>query len=169
MKVEHYKAAVKTASIGKKLPDALYVHRSALGEDSLLLMYLGMAWKLAGTETQWNLAKFDRHKAAISLLWYPGFETEAHPAQHNSVHVNLQTGKVTPRSYANAKNAPILHRKELFVSDDYPLREEFIALTEQEEDIGLLKECSKVGFRNQWELRCAHRGVSFEGNRLLLT
>lgn len=165
-----YKSAVQNYNYGKKLPDAIYMHKEALpGHLAPFVRQAEAIAAKAGHQIRWNLLKFARRKAAISLLWYPGFDEEAHPAQHSSVHVNLETWRVTPRNYVGAKNAPILHRKELFVSPAYHLFGTFVALTESEEKIGLLKECSKVGFRRQWQERCTHWGLYFDGNRMFRT
>jgi DNA phosphorothioation-associated putative methyltransferase len=169
MNLETYKSAVKNCKLGKKLPDALYIHRSALQNTGLLNDVATGAQERASKEIpglQWNLVKFHRYKMVLSLLWYPHFDSEAHPALHQSVVVNLFTGEMTRRNYASSKNPPILHRKELFLIPGYPLFNDFERLTEQEEDMGLLKECSKVGFRNQWLERCSSMDVSFDGNKV---
>ncbi|MBD3262539.1 MAG: hypothetical protein GF334_12875 [Candidatus Altiarchaeales archaeon] len=167
LNINTYKQAVKEFPNGKTLPDALYIHRSALS--GMLLDLALEAFERASEQIeglQFNLVKFHRYKPVLSLLWYPTFDSEAHPALHRTVIVNLSTWEMTQRSYMNSKNPPILHRKELFLLPNYPLFEDFVSLTREEEEIGLLKECSKVGFRRQWEERCSSRGVSFDGNRM---
>ena len=167
--LEVYKKCIKQCRVGKRLPDAIYLHRSTLSGGVIpvgMIFWTQTAKKLAGNP-EWDLVKFDRHKQAISFLQYPLFDEDAHPALHSSTRVDLVTEKVTRRQYK--KNRPSLHRKELFVLEDYPLYQEFIALTKKEEKIGLLKDCSKVGFKKQWDERCSDRGIFFQGNQMEMT
>lgn len=170
MNLEAYKQTIKNCDLGKKLPDAIYIHRATLKAYSktapidLLVLWTQKAARRA--RTRWNIAKFSRRKPAVSLLYYPEFDRQAHPALVESAHVDLVTKKVTKRRYKYSKNPPILHRKELFVHPEHHLYETFKALTEQEEALGLLKECSKVGFRTLWRARCAKQGILFKGHRI---
>jgi hypothetical protein len=52
---------------------------------------------------------------------------------------------VVYRDYDTSENPPILHRKETFVTPDYPLYEKFAKLTHQEENWGLLDDTSTIG------------------------
>ena len=49
------------------------------------------------------------------------------------------------RDYAQADNPPLLHRKECFVSETYPRRADFAALTLAETEAGLLSDPAGMG------------------------
>jgi hypothetical protein len=106
---------------------------------------------------QATLVKFSFHKPQIVYLFYPDFDTEAHPALQSSIQINL-----TPSRPANGITAPptippVLHRKETFVTSDYPRYDTFAWLTKQEEVLGLLDASRGIGFRNAWEQRLQER------------
>ncbi len=59
------------------------------------------------------------------------------------------------RGYSNTENPFIVHRKETFVTPDYPHYQQFAALTRQEEALGLLDNPRAIGTRLAWEERLA--------------
>jgi hypothetical protein len=73
--------ACRNSSVGKLLPNALYVHRSALESlDPLLRIYEGCARAYLGEIDGANLIKLHRHSGAVSYLVYPDFQTDPRPA-----------------------------------------------------------------------------------------
>ncbi len=73
--------ACRRSAVGKLLPTALYVHRTALEAlDPLLRVYEGCARAYLGTLDGANLIKLHRHSGKVSYLFYPDFETDPHPA-----------------------------------------------------------------------------------------
>ncbi len=161
-------AACAEAPVGKVTQDALYVHRSALPElPPVLRVFEGCARVLVGEVDDANILKLRRHKPRISYLQYPDFEKEPHPALEQSLLVRLDDLSLSIRSYSESDNPPILHRKELFVSDDHPRRETFERLSRQEERHGLLDDPVGIGWRQNWQERLAERGFKLRGHRLL--
>ena len=138
--VESIAKICRSSSVGKLLPDALYVHDSAL---SLLPLSLQNLEKKASASMEPSqratLIKFSLTKPQLSYLFYPNFDHDPHPTLYTSIKVDLATGEATTRSYAQTANPPILHRKETFISPDHPLYETFRYLTYQEEVLGLLR------------------------------
>lgn len=127
--------------IGKKLPTAFYIHVSALGAlHPQLQDYEQKARQIAPDIGNANVIKFILDEPKISYLSYPNFDIDPHPALRASLQVNLKTQEVSYRNYSNSENPPILHRKETFVTPDYPHYEKFAHLTQQEEKIGLLEK-----------------------------
>jgi DNA phosphorothioation-associated putative methyltransferase len=112
-----------------------------------------------------QLVKFSNYDDKISLLSYPGFDTESCPKLARSWTVYISSGKVTCRTY-NQDNAPILHRKELLVGSSYPNLREFEQLTEGLEDIGMFDEPTKIGFSRRWEQMLKNKGYMIEGHVL---
>lgn len=138
--------------IGKRLPNALYVHVSALEAlNPQLRLYEGCASRTIGRLDGATLIKFQTNQPKISYLFYPDFDTDPHPALHTSMQIDLRDLQVIYRDYDASENPPILHRKETFVTPDYPLYEKFAKLTRQEEQWGLLDETQTIGTRKGWQ------------------
>jgi DNA phosphorothioation-associated putative methyltransferase len=156
------------SKVGKLLPDALYVHVSALDSlDPLLQEYEREAREIASRPEGITLVKFNLEKPSISYLLYPEFDNDPHPALQVSIQVNLQSCEVNYRDYSEAGNPFILHRKETFVATDYPHYQQFTALTRQEEALGLLDNPRAIGTRLAWEERLARFKVAFQGHTLI--
>ncbi len=156
------------SEVGKHLPSALYVHVSALPSlDPRLQIYEESA-KFARAQQNINVVKFSTDKLKISYLFYPDFDTHPHPALQASIVVNLQTLETSYRDYRTSDNPPILHRKETFVTPDYPLYEQFAALTHHEQALGLLSNATAIGTRVLWEQRLELLGVELQGHNLIV-
>jgi DNA phosphorothioation-associated putative methyltransferase len=156
------------SKVGKLLPDALYVHVSALESlDPLLQRYESEAREIVSYSEGITLVKFNLEKPSISYLLYPEFDSDPHPALQSSIQVNLQSREVNCRNYGDADNPFILHRKETFVTSDYPHYPQFAALTRQEEALGLLDNPRAIGTRLAWEERLARFKVAFQGHTLI--
>lgn len=156
------------SKVGKLLPDALYVHISALSAlDPLLQAYESEACQVATLVEVATLVKFSTEKPSLSYLVYPDFDADPHPALQASIQVDLRNRKVTHRHYSDTDNPFILHRKEHFVATDYPLYQQFAALTRQEEALGLLDQPRSIGTRLAWEQRLAQCNVAFQGHTLV--
>ncbi|MGB3208385.1 MAG: DNA phosphorothioation-associated putative methyltransferase [Crinalium sp.] len=168
-KPEVIKTACQKSKIGKRLPTALYVHVSALAElDPLLRTYEGCASRTIGRMDGATLIKFHTNKPKISYLFYPDFDTDPHPALQTSMQIDLQDLNVRYRDYSKSQNPPILHRKETFVTPNYPLYEEFAQLTSEEEAAGLLKNTSDIGTRDGWQNRLTQYQVEIREHQVYL-
>jgi len=141
----------QNSPIGKKLPFALYVHITALKAlaPELKTYETSASQKLDCAETA-TLIKFHTNQPKISYLFYPDFDIDPHPALKSSIQVDLETGEVKYQDYSNRDNPPILHRKETFVTPDYPHYQKFAQLTKSEESLGLLQYTSRIGNRQGW-------------------
>lgn len=128
------------SSLGKKLPNALYIHRSALPELNIVLrIYEQLSRFYLPSFKPFTLIKFHTNQSLISYLFYPDFDQDPHPALTASFQVNVKTGQVNIMDYSNSDNPPILHRKETFVTPNYPNYQKFKQLTKTEERLGLLE------------------------------
>lgn len=160
--------ACRRATVGKLLPDDLYVHRSALdGLGPLLRIYEGCGRAYLGEVEGANLVKIHRRSGKLSYLVYPDFEADPHPALLRCVRLCLRTRQIECYDYAASANPPVLHRKESFLLPDDPLYARFARLTAQEERHGLLEDASGIGTRNGWAWRLAERGFALKGHRLV--
>ena len=159
--------ACRDVSVGKLLPDALYVHRSAVEHlPPVLRVYEGCARQLAGAVEGLTLVKLFRRRARVSYLAYEDFDRVAHPALRSAVVADLKRLDLHFHEYTSSSNPSVLHRKELFVADDYPARHLFARLTAREERLGLLGDSSTIGTRNGWLAVLSKNGVSIHGHRI---
>ena len=174
--------ACRSSTIGKLLPDALYVHVSAMqvaGADTSpslsqeLRDYEAKARSVCApvsvpvsAQSRATLVKFSLSKPQVVYLFYPDFNIDPHPALQCSIQVNLKTMTATARDYSTTANPPILHRKDAFVRSDYPLYLKFLHLTQQEEVLGLLDDSRTIGFRQAWEQRLRDRQIEIHDHCL---
>jgi DNA phosphorothioation-associated putative methyltransferase len=159
-------ARAAASTVGKVLPDAIYLHVSATPALSpLLRVYLGCGGVLTGTVPA-DVIKLHRQRRKISYLFYPGFERDPHPALHASLVVDLQTFDIRFRDFRNSANPPILHRKETLLEREHPLYPKFARLTAQEERADLLG-LPGIGRRDAWTKLLQEEGWRLAGHRLL--
>lgn len=162
------RAAALRSDTGKLTPSAIYVHTSALDRlPPLLRLYEGCAQGYIGRVEGANLIKLHTGEPKVSYLSYPEFDADPHPALAHSLTVHLQTFRVREREYREARNPPILHRKETFIAGDHPLHAKFARLTRQEEARGLYEDTARIGTRQGWEEALAARGVTLRGHRVV--
>lgn len=159
--------ACKRSTIGKLLPDDLYVHRSALDSlEPILRIYEGCGQAYLGEVEGANIVKIHRRSGKLSYLVYPNFESDPHPALFRSVRLNLRTRQIESYEYGQSANPPILHRKESFLLPSHESHAKFARLTAQEEKLGLLEDASRIGTREGWSERLTERGYALRGHRL---
>ena len=136
------------STLGKLLPNALYVHRSALDRlEPLLRVYEGCARAYLGEMEGANIIKLHRFSGKVSYLFYPSFDAQEHPALLRAVKVSLRSLQLDCYDYGSTANPPILHRKETFVPEDYPGYATFATLTREEEERDLLTDTARIGTR----------------------
>ena len=160
-------AALKS-EVGKKMPEAIYVHVDA--RDSLppvLRVYEGCARVLLGNVLDATLVKLRLTQPSVSYLVYDAFDRDPHPALRSATNVDFTTRRVRRRDYEDSANPPVLHRKEEFVPKDYPGREKFARLTRQEESRGLYVNPSGIGTRDGWSAVVERSGFELRGHRLV--
>ena len=160
--------ACREAGVGKLLPDALYVHHTAVGHlPPVLRVYEGCGRQLAGAVEGLTLVKLFRRRARVSYLVYEDFDRHPHPALRQAFVADLRRLDLRRHDYRQTPNPPILHRKELFVADDYPARALFARLTAREERLRLLAATSAIGTRDGWRAVLARHGVTTRGHRIV--
>ena len=158
--------SAKTVDFGKLTPEALYIHDEVLERLPPILRALeGCARVFIGEVEGANLIKLDRQRPKISYLSYPDFDEVAHPTLAFSVVIWLDTMIAKFYDFSGRANPPILHRKETFVSSDYPHRDKFERLTRQEEKRGLLDRDS-IGTLRGWEELLQEEGFTVAGHVL---
>ena len=139
--------------IGKQLPDAVYIHKSAFTHipEALATLTSQMANMFEIADKDWNLVKFSKQSFKVTFLSYPRFDEYAYPELQHSYTVDLQRLSVRKANYAKSDNPPILHRKETFVNEDYPLYALFKEITTEGEEAGLYEKPRSIGFKQNWQ------------------
>jgi DNA phosphorothioation-associated putative methyltransferase len=156
----------ETSCVGKKLPDALYVHCSAEELLPAVLRLLLFAARQVVGDVEYNVSKISSDGRSISLLSYENFEDDPHPALLYSVRVYLPRAEYAIRNYSSSVNPPILHRKELLVDSLHPMYRVFRDLSEEEERLGLLSS-PNIGTRLGWSATLEEGGVVIDGHRVI--
>ncbi|MEO1669173.1 MAG: DNA phosphorothioation-associated putative methyltransferase [Cyanobacteria bacterium J06631_2] len=160
-------SSCKNSTVGKHLPNALYVHSDALAElDPMLKDYESRGRNFVNNFDCATIVKFGIDRPKISYLYYPDFDRDPHPQLHQSIVVDLVTEQVTVRQYHNSHNPPILHRKETFVGKNYPLYETFAELTREEVALGLLDNSRHIGTLQEWTRLLLQQGVTLIGHHV---
>jgi DNA phosphorothioation-associated putative methyltransferase len=155
-------------AVGKKTPNALYLHKSLLPLlPPILRVYEGCARSYMGAVDAANVIKLHRHRPQISYLLYREFDRSPHPVLSASLVVPLQTFRVQYRDYRQVENPPILHRKEDLLPPDHPDRQKLERLSRSEEKYGLYDRPEQIGTRNAWLDLLAQKGVRHAGHRLV--
>lgn len=159
-------AACRESSVGKLLPEDLYVHRTAEDDLPALLRIVVFAAQRIVGDLPYDLVKISIDGRKVSFLSYPNFDTDPHPRLAKAVKVYLPKADYVVRDYQMSPNPPILHRKETFVSRSYPYYEQFKQLTEQEEQLELLSS-NTIGLQLGWEAMLRAKGVRLEGHQIV--
>ncbi len=162
MDKDQYFSLVSDLRLGKRLPGATYVHRSALREVSAPIYDLvESAASHAGIgPRQWNVVKLSTRDQRVSLLHYKNFFESPFPELSRSHIVDLANGQARSTDYSRSDNPPILHRKELLLSPTHKRVPEYQRLTESAEAAGLFADSKKIGFRKQWHRLIKNKGLA---------
>ena len=155
-----FKKLVNSISIGKTLPDAVYIHRTSIetipNELQALLKEISKTYKIP--KAKWTIIKLNKRDYKLSFLYYPEFDTQSYPSLNKSHAIDLERDKLRVVDYSKSENPPILHRKETFVLPTYPLYETFIEITQEGEAIGLYENTKSIGFKQNWHRLIAKKG-----------
>ena len=160
MEFKEYKEIVKNIPVGKQLPDAVYIHESAIDTlpKKLGAHFAQTIIELGLEDENWNILKFLKRDHKVTLLNYPGFLKDAYPSLHTSYTVDFGQKKFRKADYSKSDNPPILHRKETFVKTDHPDIPTFQDITAEGEAIGLYEKTSRIGFKQNWERLIKSKG-----------
>lgn len=130
---------------------------------------LSVALQRVPEDFQWSVLKISgQDDQTFSFLDYQEFSAVAFPELRASLLVHLAEEGAKLRKYSN-ENPPILHRKELLLAPDHPLRDEFAKLTQSLESNGLFKNMANKGTRRIWMETLAEAGLTVEGPNVVLS
>jgi len=140
------------SKIGKKLPNSLWVHISALqAVDPLLRLYEGCASRTIGRLEEANVIKFHIKTPKISYLFYPDFDIDPHPILSKLMTIDLRDLHVTYQDYDIDDDPPILHQIHTLVTPDYPQYDKLVKLNSQEENWGILENWQSISHLSGWK------------------
>jgi len=168
MEFPQYRKFVKEITVGKQLPDAVYLHESALEAlPTPLFNYLNQVQKALNiTSNGWNVIKFFKRDFKFSLLNYPNFLEDSYPVLNSSITVDISREIVRENDYSKSNNPPIIHRKETFILKTHPLYNKYVEITQEGEKAGLYENTKRIGFKNNWEALIKKKGYRLVNGRL---
>lgn len=157
---------------GKRLPDAVYLHRDAVPGLTPALRDAVEAAEAAAGRPAWDVVKFGRSAPVVSLLAYPEFWTDPFPGLRQSWRVDLSTGSVKTMVFRPGPSQWILHRKEEMLPSGHPARAALERLTRDLEQAGAFGHglppaqrralLSRIGRRGTWDAHLARLGIAVE-------
>lgn len=118
-------------------------------------------------EGRYNVLKLDSVTQSVTFLNYPGYFDTAFPRLLEYWTVSIERESVQYRTFANSLNPPVLHRKELLLSETHFRTREYERLTASAEDIGLFDNPHLIGFSRAWDDLLKTRGYEVVGHALL--
>lgn len=163
--------------VGKKIVSDYYVHRNYVDriKRELFSLYELARSELSSRQDQeWNILKVNKRERKVSFLEYPNYDTEAHPELRQSISVNLSESP--PIIRITKGRGYILHRKELFIDEDYPYYRKFQDFTKKEEAYDLLdtktvfkgkKLGTIMGRKEAWEEWLAFNKIKIVNHEIL--
>ena len=168
MNATQFKELVDSLTVGKHLPDAIYLHKDAFSAlPTLLAKFIKViAQALKVPETEWNVVKLGRKEFRLSLLDYPSFYSDSYPSLRQSVSVDLSKLQQRVTRYDAHDNPPILHRKEHFILPEHPEYANFCMITQEGEAAGLYENARMIGFKENWLRVIAKHGYELIDGRL---
>lgn len=160
MDFAEYQSLVEKIKIGKHLPEAIYIHQTALDHlpEKISRLVINVAKALKINLNQWHLLKLYKRDYKLTLLSYPSFFDEPYPPLHHSYTIDLSKLTVREANYTKSENPPILHRRETFLSPKHPQKGYFNQFTIEGEAIGLYENTRIIGFKQSWERLIKRKG-----------
>ena len=168
MTAEEYHRHVNDLQAGKRLPRAVYLHKSALDSTppELQEIVTCQVRQLKLDDPDWDILKFHRDGYKLTLLSYPTFFDDAYPALHKSISIDLGGQRCKETSYLKTDNPPILHRKETMILAESLCYDDFCEITREGEEAGLYENTKIIGFRQSWEALIQEKGYELVDGRL---
>ena len=135
-------------TIGKVIGKNIYIHRTLLSRCPSYKDYLSVI-EQNNTGHCWNVIKLSKTKFGnFSLLFYKDFKKNPFPELRSSI--TIKEGKISNKRTYSSKNIPILHRKELLISNDNKNFYLWHQITVELEKIGALNFPKTIGHKLNW-------------------
>ena len=168
MELGDYQLAVADVRFGKRVGTSLYFHKiCAESLPNVLAEFTENVSRVAAeADFEFDVYKLDVRTPIISLLQYPAFFDDAFPTLAKSAIWSESDGRLNVRIYQNPEARPVLHRKELLLPFEHERSDEFAALTEMSEMVGLFADPSRIGRHGYWTSLLAAKEISVVGHSL---
>jgi len=153
---------------GKLVRSFLYLHVSAfelLTVDEVDLIVKAEKFANIQAYDHYNVLKLNTEKNTntVSFLKYQDFQQFIFPELVSSIKVNLTLKTIRHFDYSKRNNPPVLHRKELLLLHNDPMRFSFEQLSKQLERDGLFDNTREIGFKNNWFAKLEEHGWTCDG------
>lgn len=157
---------------GKTIADEFYIHLSAVETIQDATTRQAISRAVQGLPQQPshvpNVAKCNVVTGRVSLLAYADFFDSPFPVLAATwVFLPGSAAPARHRTYTDSLNPPILHRKELLVSQSHPQRQQWANVTKTAESLGLFDDVATIGFRLNWERLIQSKGYRLVGDKFL--
>ena len=168
-RLEELRRAAGAATVGKRMPTALYVHRSALEQlPAVLRVYEACGRVLVGQVEAANVVKLSTKSAKVSYLEYADFDRRPHPELRNATTVRLDTLRIYRRRYPRERESADLASQGAAGGPRLSGSGEVRASHEAgEEDWALYANPSEIGTRESWNEAVRRTGLRYRGHRLV--
>ena len=156
--------------IGKIIRGDFYFHVSArevVPTAAQALMEHGSQVAQIRLSEDFNVVKISRGGLKVSLLSYSDFFEDPFPKLSEVFTVDITNQSFRRRSYRPDGNPPILHKKELLLSEDHRSRFLFEQLTSSLEAHEIRPDKPGLGFKRQWETYLRTMKVSVKNHQLM--
>ena len=166
--VDDYQSQIAAMRLGKRVGTSIYFHEECVADLPPAIARIAEHAKVvaADTDLDFNVYKLDTRMPLVSLLSYPSFFDEAFPTLERSANCDVATNSLNVREYRAIENRPVLHRKELLLPDGHDKIDEFAALTEVSEQVGLFADASRIGRYGYWSSLLDENDVKVIGHSL---
>ena len=151
-------AELRASGRGKHVRSFSYYHASLVAEWPQVARFLdGLCCGFGGSFDDFNVVKLDG-RSRVSFLRYEDFDAPF-PALLAALSCDIEgrTGRRT--NYADRRNPPILHRKELLLPSEDPRVRSAERLTRCLEARGALADARSIGTREAWRRRLRDLGL----------
>lgn len=107
------------------------------------------------------MIKYRTDEPKVSLLGYPDFVEDFHPALRHGMTIQLVRVKVRHTAYAGKPQPTILHRKEGLLPAAHRKPVSFASLTKAQEAEGLCENTPSVGYKLGKDRLVASKGLGY--------
>ena len=152
-------AELRASRRGKHVRSFSYYHASLVAARPPVASFLaGLCSGFGGSFGDFNVVKLDA-RSRVSYLRYEDFDAPF-PAllAARSCDIERRTCRLT--NYADRRNPPILHRKELLLPSDDPRVAGAERLTRRLEARGAFADAKSIGTRAAWRRRLEDLGLA---------